>query len=129
MRFWAAKGSKKGLFNHDAVAYTSDPVLILKGEIPVMLCDQHGLLACAPTGGEGSYVGTYFEKLAFSCKRVVVGDNDKDPGVRQKMRAAAKRRAKSLHAELRFPPEDFKDIDQWMLADPNAVEVIRSWLE
>jgi hypothetical protein len=128
LRFWAAKGSVKALFNYDRVAYTEEPVLVLKGEIPVMLCDQEGFLACAPTGGEGSYIEQWKPLLAFSRKVVVVGDNDPDPEVNAKMVAKARYRAKLLQAELRFPPANHKDLDEWMLADPRAVEAIRSWL-
>jgi hypothetical protein len=128
LRFWSAKGSVKGLFNYGAVAFTEQPVLILKGEIPVMLCDQYGLLACAPTGGESSLAKQYMPQLAFAEVRVVVGDNDPDPAVRAKMHKAAERRARVLKAELRYPPPEYKDIDEFILADPSAVEVIRSWL-
>jgi hypothetical protein len=44
------------------------------------------------------------------------------------MQAAAKERAKVLGAELRFPPEGYKDVDLWILKDPSAASVIRSWL-
>jgi hypothetical protein len=128
LRFWAAKGSTKALFNHDAVSYTEDALLLVKGEIPAMLCDQLGFLACATTGGEGSYIERWANILSFAQRVVVVGDNDRDPVVREKMVAKAYERAKILHGEVRFPPEQFKDIDEWILADPKATHEITEWL-
>jgi hypothetical protein len=129
LRFWAAKGSQKGLFNYDAVAYTQKPVLVLKGEIPVMLARQSGFLACAPTGGEGSYIQELAYLFSFANRVVVVGDNDQDPQVREKMQAKAQERAEMLHAALRFPPQEYKDIDEWMLAEPvTALLDIERWL-
>lgn len=120
-RFWQARGSRKGLFNYDEVAYTSEPVLIVKGEIPAMLCSQWGFLTCAPTAGENSDVGTYMDVLSWSDKRVVVGDNDA-PGF-------ARKRRQQLHAYLKFPPEQYKDIDEYMLAEPeNARKELTKWL-
>jgi hypothetical protein len=129
LRFWSAKGSHKALFNYDAVAYTTRPLLFLKGEIPVMLCHQYNILACAPTSGEGSYIEKWAPLLALSRKIIVVGDNDQDPEVREQMQAKAAYRAKLLKAELKFPPERYKDIDEWMLADRSALGIIRSWLD
>lgn len=128
LRFWTAKGSRKSLFNFDRVAYNPSPILVVKGEIPAMLLDQFGILACAPTGGESSYVEEWAEALTLSQKIVVVGDNDRDPETREKMQEFARKRADILHAELRFPPEDFKDIDEFILADIHALELIRSWI-
>jgi hypothetical protein len=119
--FFSEKGTRAALLNFDAVNYTEEPVLILKGEIPVFLCNQYGFLACALTGGEGYLGQEYLPNLAFSRKRVVVGDND--------MQEAAKKRATALQANVRFPPSKWNDIDSWMLADPGAIQEIRSWLE
>ncbi len=129
LRFWGAKGSRKSLFNYDAVAYITEPVLVLKGEIPVMLMDQYDIPACAPSTGESSYVDQWKHLLALSPKVVVVGDNDLNPKTRAEMQAKAAERAQALGADLRFPPDEWKDIDAWMLADPGAGEVIRSWLK
>lgn len=128
LRFFTAKGSRSGLFNFDNVLWTDRPVIITKGEIPAMLLDQYGILSCAPTGGENMRVDEYSRALAFCSKRIVVGDNDKDPDTRRKMQQAARERANALHAELRFPPEGYKDIDEWILADGTAISTIRSWL-
>jgi len=128
LRFFTESGSRGGLFNFDAVLWTDDPVLIVKGEIPAMLLDQYGLLACAPTGGEGADVSDYVGTLAFSARRVVVGDNDTDPEVKARMQQFARERANTLRAELRFPPEEYKDIDDWIRYVPSAIEEVRSWV-
>jgi hypothetical protein len=129
MRYWSEEGSQEALFNYDAIAYTEKPVLIVKGEIPVMLLDQYGLLACCTTVGEGkSDISEWKHLFAFCPKIVVVTDNDKDPEVRKKMVAKAEDRAKALNAELKAPPEKSKDIDAWVLDDPGAIDTIKGWL-
>jgi hypothetical protein len=129
LRFWSAKGSVKALFGYDNVAYTTAPIIVVKGEIPAMLLVQYGFLACAPTGGEGSYIEQWVPALSLSRRRVVVGDNDRDPEVRRKMQEKAKERADLLKADLRFPPEKYKDVDEFVLAEPHvALETIRQWL-
>lgn len=129
MRFFSATGSRSALFNYDAVAYTERPLLVVKGEIPVMLLDQYGFLACAPTTGEASKMDQWVPILSFAEKKVVVGDNDVVPEIREKMQAKAKERAAALHAELRFPPEDYKDIDEFILFQPEvAIPMIEEWL-
>ena len=120
LRFAAETGSKKSVFNIDAVAYKTDPFLIVKGEIPVMLLDQLGILACAPNAGEGAKAARWFPKLMLSNKRVLVGDND---AVEK-----AEIRAAELVAELKFPPKQYKDIDEFILAEPEAVEIVKGWL-
>lgn len=123
-RYIQYKGSRQGLFNFDVVNMTLSPVLVVKAEIPCMLLDQLGLLACAPTGGEGGWQENWRTALALSSRRVVVGDND-EAGVR-----LGERRAAFLSAELKFPPKQYKDVDQWIIADKQiALETIRRWLE
>jgi hypothetical protein len=121
LRFAAETGSKKSVFNIDAVAYKEDPFLIVKGEIPVMLLSQFGILACAPNAGEGAKAAKWFPKLMLSAKRVLVGDND--------AKDKAEMRAIELVAELRFPPEKYKDIDEFILAELDAVEIVKGWLK
>lgn len=129
LRFWAEKGSAKALFNYDAVAYKEFPILFLKGEIPVMLMHQLGFMACAPVNGEASnLLEEWANILAFSRRIVVVGDNDPNPRTRKNMQEKARQRAEILRADLRFPPEQYKDIDEWVLDDPSAVEEIWRWL-
>jgi DNA primase len=124
-RFFSLKGSKQGLFNYDAVEFNTGVVLIVKGEIPCMLLDQMGYTACAPTGGEGSWRLVERWKVALAlAKKIVIGDND-DAG-----RKLGLRRSELLGGKLVFPPEHFKDIDAFILADKDAaVETINSWIE
>ena len=121
LRFMAMKGSHQALFNFDSVFLKSEPVLLVKGEIPCMLLDQYGFLACAPTGGEGGWKENWRVALALA-KVIVVGDNDETG------RTMAERRASFLNGEVRYPPPEYKDIDEWILADPKAVDIIKLWL-
>ena len=131
MRYWAQEGSVVALFNHDAVAYTDKPVLVVKGEIPVMLLDQYGLLACATTAGEANAnISQWAHLFVFSPKVVVVTDNDRDPEIKQRIAAWARERADILKAELVAPPEKYKDIDEAILAEPEVMlPMIRGWLD
>lgn len=120
-RFYALPGSRQGLFNVDSIAYTDGPVFIVKGEIPCMLLDQMGFLSCAPTGGEGGWDESWRSALAFS-QNIVIGDNDA-PG-----RKLGEKRALILGAKLVFPPEGVKDIDAWILKDPDhAINQLIEW--
>lgn len=91
-----------------------------------MLLHQHGLTACAPTGGEGSYKGQVAKwntALALSAV-VIIGDND-EPG-----RVLGKKRNMLFGGTLQFPPERFQDIDKWILADPiDALAALTQWGE
>jgi hypothetical protein len=119
-RFRSEAGSTAGLFGYNSVHHTTRPVAIVKGEIPVMVLSQIGILACAPTGGEGSYYKheELLLPLAFASKRIVIGDNDRDPEVREKMQLAARRRGEIFRAPVFFPPEPFTGVDDWILARP-----------
>ena len=124
-RYLNLAGSRSGLFHYDAVYLTTRPVFIVKAEIPCMLLDQLGFLACAPTGGESAYrqSGRWRTALALAPK-VVIGDNDR-PG-----REQGPLRAALLAAELRFPPDPYKDLDEFYLAEPErAVEMFQRWRE
>jgi hypothetical protein len=128
-RYNSLAGSVGGLFNANAVYYTTEPVLIVKAEIPAMLLDQYGIHAVAPTGGEASNEAELFSFIVWSCKRVVVADNDHDPDVRRQMDRAAQKRAELFHASLQRPPENYKDIDEYLLAEPErALSDIRNWM-
>ncbi len=127
-RYMGLPGSIAGLFNANGVYYSTDAILIVKAEIPVMLLDQHQILACAPTGGEGSMDAELYSFMVWTRKRVLVADNDRDPKVRKKMDEALLKRAEMFHAEIRRPPEAHKDIDDWILADPSAIDAIKGWL-
>lgn len=118
IRYLQITGSRKGLFNFNAVSGTVDNVLVLKGEIAVMVADKLGFLACAPTGGEGSYMEDVIDALTFA-NVVVVGDNDN--------RQFAERRADQLKAKVKFPPWAWNGWDDWARADRRAIEITRSW--
>jgi hypothetical protein len=96
-----------------------------------MLLSQFGMLACAPTGGEGSYYKheELLYPLAFAKKRIVIGDNDHDPEVREKMQLAARRRGEIFRAPVFFPPSPYCGVDDWLLAKPEeALPAIQHWL-
>lgn len=125
-RFWQLPGSRLGLFNFDAVNLTSRAAVIVKGEIPCMLMDQIGLpYTCAPTGGEGSgmaAVQRWSTALALSMARLVIGDND-----RAGIELGHKRKI-LFDADILFPPTEYKDLDEWILADKEEViRRVRSW--
>jgi len=122
-RYWQLEGSRAGIYNYDAVAYKTIPLVMVKGEIPVMLLDQYGIAACAPTGGEGSWEEGWLIALEMNAPRIVVGDND-GPG-----RKLGARRAELLKAKLVFPPERYKDIDEWLLHEPGGINIIQRWLD
>ena len=124
LRYRSIKGSRTGLFNHDAVKYSTDKVYVVKGEIAAMVMHEHNLLACAPTGGE-SMVASAYNSILSLADLVVIGDNDRDPEVRKVTQKQAEDRAKELGARLMFPPENYKDVDEWILNDPSAVETLR----
>lgn len=126
--FFNIKGSVKSLFNHDTVLWSDEPILVLKGEIPVMMLDQMGFLACCVTGGEASDIEPWKYVFSFSKKVVVVGDNDADPEINARMQAKMMKKAEILGGEFRTPPPKYKDIDEWLLAEPMGIETVRSWL-
>lgn len=128
-RFFALAGSKSWIFNLDAVEYKPDPLLILKAEIPAILAWQCGINACGLTGGETMKLAGFAEKLTAR-KIIYVADNDPDPRVRAQIMKAATERAALLFAELKAPPEAYKDWDEWLLAEPGAcLAQTRAWLE
>lgn len=121
-RFMSVKGSRISLFNHDAVAYTTETVYVVKGEIPAMLMDQMGFLACAPSNGEGALSDHIKEVLAFA-NVIVVGDNDVQG------RKLGYQRAIDLEGKIVFPPDEYKDLDEFILAVSDAGNIIKGWAE
>ncbi len=119
LRFITEEGSKSDLFNIDAVQYSNGNVFVVKAEIPAMLVYQWGYKAVAPTGGEGSWDDQWRVDLGLS-RLTLIGDND-DIG-----KKLARERSVRFGARLEFPPKEFKDVDEYMLARP---EEARSWLE
>lgn len=135
-RYASLPGSIGGLFNYNEVFYHTGPVLIVKAEIPVMLLKQMGIkekfnaVPCAPTSGEASAEAELYSAMVWSRKRVVVADNDRDEKVRAAMDRAAARRAEVFRAVVRRPPEAWKDVDAWLLDEPQeGFTTIGSWLE
>lgn len=120
IRYLQVSGSKKGLFNFNAVNGTTENVLVLKGELAVIVADQLGFLACAPTGGEGSYITDVKYALTFA-NVIVVGDNDN--------KEFAIRRASQLDAAVAFPPPDWNGWDDWALDDINAIQTTKQWFQ
>jgi DNA primase len=121
LRFQSEPHSRRSLFNFDAVAWNPGIVYYVKAEIPAMILIQGGFTACAPTTGEASWDPTWATLLALA-NVVVIGDNDA-PG-----KAAAKTVSERLNATLHFPPEEYKDIDEWILASPmNAGTSLVYW--
>jgi len=128
-RFTNLPGGMNGIFNINEVKEKGGKVLIVKAEIPSMLLSQRGFLSCAPNAGEGALDESWYRNFVFCEKRIVVGDNDPDSKIREKMNEFAVKRAEALKAGLKFPPENYKDIDEFMLAEPNAAsELIKGWL-
>lgn len=128
-RYQNYPGSVSSMFNINQVRNERGPVLIVKGEIVVMLLKQHGFLATSPTTGESNVDPLWYRDVMFCPKRVVVGDNDLDPKVRERMVAFTEKRAQIFHATLKFPPEQYKDLDEFILADPaSAIPMIQGWL-
>jgi len=124
-RYRAVKGSRSGLFNYDQVAYVQDRVYVVKGEIAALVLIQNGLLSCAPTGGESMKLNKRYQTALALADVVVIGDNDRDPEVRKQTTALAEERAETLHAKLIFPPEEYKDVDEWVLRDFKAIEKLK----
>lgn len=83
-----------------------------------MLLSQMGYLACASTGGESAKLDRWKDIFIFFDRIVVIGDNDKAG------RAGAHDRAELLCGTAVFPPEGYKDIDEFMLAEPEMSRVL-----
>jgi len=93
-----------------------------------MVLAQLGWKSCAPTGGEGSDAANFLAALSLS-RNIIIGDNDPDPQVREKMVRYAQHRAVLFSAILRYPPEGFKDIDEFILADSDAKNLLDKWIQ
>jgi hypothetical protein len=129
-RYASMEGSINGLFNLNGIYYSPDPILIVKGEIAAMLLDQYGFLVCAPTAGESTACAELLPHMIWSSRRILVADNDPDPKVRRMMDEYAVKRAEMLRAEIKRPPEQYKDIDDFLLAEPKlALAAVEGWLK
>jgi hypothetical protein len=129
LRYFEEKGSRKSLFNHDAVAWQPGRIVITKGHIPTMILDQYGLLACNITAGENGTLAEWAPRLSAAEKLIYIGDNDRDPEIRKKMQEFARIRAAEVGADVHFPPDRYKDLDKWVLGRPEeAIPAIKNWL-
>jgi hypothetical protein len=124
LRYRGVGGSKRGLFNYDGVLYSTGRVFVVKGEIAAMVLLSHGLLARAPTGGEGMRLTQPIIRALALADVVVIGDNDPDPHVRKETRKLAVRRAKDLNGKLSFPPETYKDVNEWIIEEPGTIDIL-----
>lgn len=86
-----------------------------------MVLLSHGLLACAPTVSDAQSI---IIALALA-DIVVIGDYDPDPQVREETRKLAERRAEELNGQLFFPPGEFKAMDEWIMKEKKAIDIIR----
>jgi hypothetical protein len=124
-RYFSVSGSRASFWGYDDIYMTTEPVIIAKGEICAAVMRRDGFLSGAPTGGEGAKAS--FESLKNALvltKAIYVSDND--PGGRK----YGPTRAALLNAELKYPPDPFKDWDEWYLADrEDTVRQTNKWLE
>jgi len=129
LRFYAERGSTAALFNHDQVASSKDPILIVKGEIPTAVIWQRGIKnVCGLTAGEGMRIDKFTSSLIFSRNKIIIGDNDEDPMKRLRMQSFINRTAQQIKASAMFPPDEFIGVDDWVLSDSNAISTIKEWL-
>jgi len=119
LRYITETGSRGDLFNIDAVQYSNGHCFLIKAELPTILLDQWGFQAVAPTGGEGSWDDRWRTDLGLS-RLTIIGDNDRFG------RKLAVSRATKFGARLEYPPREYKDVDEYMLARP---EEALSWLQ
>jgi hypothetical protein len=126
LRFFSYPASKPGLFNFDEVYLQTGPLLIAKSEMCAAVMMSAGFTACGFTSGENAYrsLDTIKNALILAHPKVYVADND---SAGHKYGEA---RATLFDAQLRFPPDPYKDWDEWLLAEPQAcMEATSLWLE
>jgi hypothetical protein len=127
-RFIAFPGSRPGLFGFQDVFNTTSPIAIVKGEIPKMVLWERGIIAAAaPTAGEGQIDDSWGVFTSAARNSIVIGDNDPEK-VAEQLATAYERRCKVFRGKLYFPPPEFHDLDEWVLADKSAISTIRSWM-
>ncbi|MEM4203749.1 MAG: hypothetical protein QXS54_06740, partial [Candidatus Methanomethylicaceae archaeon] len=119
------RGSKLGLFNADGVQQ-SKIIYVVKGEICAILLCQAGLPSCAPSQGEASRITDKMKSfLVHADKIIVIGDNPRVEEDKETIRRAEER-AKTLDADLYFPPKGYIGIDDYLLDKPQeAIEYLR----
>jgi len=127
-RFINLPGSSPGLFGFNDVFNATGPIVIVKGEIPKMVLWQRGITAAAaPTAGEGQVDDSWGVWTRYSSNAIVIGDNDPE-AVMEKLSDAYAKRCSVFGAKLYLPPPQHKDVDDWILGDPTAMDQIRKWM-
>ena len=132
-RYSNEAGSVAGLFNYNGVTNTTQPVLIVKGEIAVMVLVpvwDPGLLL-----RQAGKVRTTSTKN-YSCRSHSLSGawssatTTNDRTCARRWSQAARRRAEIFKAEMRLPPDPYVGIDDWVIAQPQiAIPTIKSWME
>ena len=127
-RFFQFPGSSPGLFGMGNIYNTSEPIVIVKGEISTMNLWQRGLIhTAAPNCGEAMVDSAWGIWTSWSKKVIVIGDNDPEQ-IKNQLSKAYLKRCETFRADLRFPPEKYHDVDDWLLGDPGAIDEIQGWL-
>jgi hypothetical protein len=131
--YFAVSGSHRGLFGFDNVIRHEGTTIVCKGEIAAMVVEKvvgERARVCAPTAGETAGVESVRAAILGAKTVILIGDNDKDPKVRERIVQATLERGRSLGAKVVFPPEKYKDIDQFILAEPGpASSLLAQWME
>lgn len=126
-RYKSIKGSRGGLFNYDGIKDITGTVFVVKGEIAAMVMEEYGYHACSTTTGESGDMSPYVHLFADNKKVVVIGDNDAHTN--SQIKKHTELRARILDAELIYPSIEFKDVDEWILADQGeAIKILDSYL-
>jgi hypothetical protein len=120
LRYMAIDGSRSALFNWDGVKNHTGTVFFVKGEIAALVLESLDYRACATTNGEAGDITPFMPALMKASQIILISDNDDKETTRRQIRKSALRRAKLLNAQLVYPSENFKDIDEWLLAEPEA---------
>lgn len=131
--YFAVSGSHKGLFGYNNVIGHEGITIVCKGEIAAMVVEKvvgEQARVCAPTAGETAGVESVRAAILSAKTAILIGDNDPDPKVRERIVQATLDRGKSLGAKVVFPPNSYKDIDEFILAEPGpASAMLRAWQE
>jgi DNA primase len=118
-KYWYDKGSKVSLYGIDK-AKDSKTILITEGEKDCLVAWSHNIPAVTSTGGANSFQDEW--KDLFTDKEVIIClDNDE---------AGANGMVKILeiipHAKVLFLPKDFKDIADYVMANGDLHNLIKT---
>jgi hypothetical protein len=127
-RFMAFPGSAPGIFGFSDIFNVTEPLAIVKGEISKMVLWERGLENVgAPNVGESAMDETWGVWTRASRNVITIGDNDPEK-VAVKLAVAYERRCRIFRSKLYFPPNQFHDVDDWLLGDKAALDQIKRWL-